>query len=232
MARGRLAGGFLVLAALAAGFGLIWASKARVIPARYNLLEPLDPSLSPDLLTDAKLWLADKDPDLCRAALTRATAFTPEPPRAGPPGCARRDTVSIATLSSAKIRPEEMNCTIALRLYLLERHVIQPAARHHFNSSVTAIAHFGSYSCRTIAGSRRLSEHATANAIDLAGFRLADGRQITLKRDWNGAPDAQAFLRTVRDGACTLFNTTLSPDFNSDHADHFHLDMGFFHACR
>ena len=231
MARGRLAGGALILA-LAAGLALVWAAKTRVLPDRYNPLEPLDPSEALNPVTDAKLWLADRDGPLCRAALARATAFRLMPGRADPPGCSRDHTVTISGLSEAKLRPEEMNCTIALRLYLLERHVIQPAARRHFNSGVATIAHFGSYSCRTIAGSWRMSEHATANAIDLAGFRLGNGRLISLKKDWNGAADARDFLREVREGACRLFNTTLSPDYNNDHADHFHLDMGLFHTCR
>lgn len=231
MARGRMSWAALVVAVVA-GLALVWASSARVIPDRYNLLVPLDPTLPLDLASDAKLWLADKDGRLCRDGLRQAVNFETMAARAGPPGCARRDTVTIGNLWQARLRPEEMNCTIALRLYLLERHVIQPAARRHFNSAVATIAHFGSYSCRTIAGSRRLSEHATVNAIDLAGFRLANGRQISLKKDWTGAADARAFLREVRDGACTLFNTTLSPDYNAAHADHFHLDMGLFHTCR
>ncbi|TMJ11586.1 MAG: extensin family protein [Alphaproteobacteria bacterium] len=31
-------------------------------------------------------------------------------------------------------------------------------------------------------------------------------------------------LRGVRDDACKLFSTTLSPDYNAAHCDHLHLD--------
>jgi hypothetical protein len=120
---------------------------------------------------------------------------------------------------------------VALRLYLLERHVIQPLARRRFDSGVTRISHFGSYSCRTMRGGSRLSEHATANAFDIAGFELANGRTITLKRDWTSAGTPSRFLREVRLGACSLFNMVLSPDYNADHADHFHVDMGLFRGC-
>ncbi|WP_375292508.1 extensin family protein, partial [Sphingomonas melonis] len=81
------------------------------------------------------------------------------------------------------------------------------------------------------------SEHATADAVDIAGFRLADGRRITVVGDWTGSGDKAAFLREVRDGACRLFATTLSPDYNAAHRDHLHLDqadrgaMGW-RACR
>jgi len=39
------------------------------------------------------------------------------------------------------------------------------------------------------------------------------------------------FLRKVRDGACQVFLTTLSPDYNAQHHDHFHLDMGGWAKC-
>jgi len=44
-------------------------------------------------------------------------------------------------------------------------------------------------------------------------------------RDWKGSQPNAAFLRDVRDGACRLFSTTLSPDYNAAHADHLHLDQ-------
>jgi len=44
-------------------------------------------------------------------------------------------------------------------------------------------------------------------------------------RDWTGAGVEAAFLRDVRDGACDLFSTVLSPDYNTAYRDHFHLDQ-------
>jgi len=117
--------------------------------------------------------------------------------------------------------------------------VVQPAAARHLGTSIARIDHFGSYSCRRLYGRSQgdWSEHATANALDVAGFRFADGRRMTIIDDWNGSPDEQAFLREVRDGACRLFATVLSPDYNAAHRDHLHLDqaargeMGW-RACR
>jgi hypothetical protein len=88
-----------------------------------------------------------------------------------------------------------------------------------------ALDHLGSFNCRRIADSPTWSQHATANAIDIAGFTLADGTSIRVREDWNGAPAKAAFLRQVRDGACRVFTTTLSPDYNDAHADHFHFDQ-------
>jgi hypothetical protein len=85
----------------------------------------------------------------------------------------------------------------------------------------------GSYNCRNVAGTARKSAHATANAIDVSGFLLADGRRVTVLRDWRDAdPQTRAFLRTVRDSACKRFGTVLSPDYNAAHRDHLHLEVG------
>lgn len=128
-----------------------------------------------------------------------------------------------------------VSCPVAAGLYLWERDVVQPAAQAHFGSRVVRIDHFGSYSCRRIGDGGNMSEHARANAFDIAGFRLANGQRITIARDWNGDRKSAAFLREVRDGACRLFGTTLSPDYNAAHADHLHLDQaarGWGGFCR
>ena len=81
--------------------------------------------------------------------------------------------------------------------------MVEPAAYRHFGRSVAQIDTFGTYACRTIgnAEGRAMSEHAAANAIDIAGFPLQDGRTITVAADWRDAGPAGAFLRDVRDGA-------------------------------
>lgn len=119
------------------------------------------------------------------------------------------------------------SCPVAAALALWERDVVQPAARRHFDSSVAQIDHAGSYSCRRLYGRAEgaFSEHATANAVDILGFRLANGRRVSVLRDWRGDPVEAAFLRDVRAGACDLYSTVLSPDYNVAHADHFHLDQ-------
>ncbi|WP_243451560.1 extensin family protein [Polymorphobacter fuscus] len=117
-------------------------------------------------------------------------------------------------------------CPVAVALVIWQRQIVQPAAQRHFGRAVTGIDHYGSFACRRINGRSTgdFSEHSTARAIDIAGFRLAGGSTVTVRRDWNGAPARAAFLREVRDGGCRLFSTVLSPDFNASHADHLHLD--------
>ena len=72
----------------------------------------------------------------------------------------------------------------------------------------------------------RLSEHAFGNAMDVGSFRLADGRIISIVRDWyHGDEAAQAFLRDVHSGACSHFTTVLGPGYNIFHYNHFHVDL-------
>ena len=58
------------------------------------------------------------------------------------------------------------------------------------------------------------------------GARLRDGRRITVAADWNGGEAEARFLRRIRDDACRIFGTTLSPDYNAVHHDHLHLEAG------
>jgi hypothetical protein len=126
-------------------------------------------------------------------------------------------------------RPSDLgtSCPVAASLALWEWNFVQPAALQHLGTKVASIDHFGSYSCRRLYGREGggWSEHATANAVDVAGFRLEDGRRVTVAGDWQGDGPKARFLRDVRDGACRLFATTLSPDYNAAHRDHLHLDQ-------
>ncbi|HZW16829.1 MAG TPA: extensin family protein, partial [Brevundimonas sp.] len=71
-------------------------------------------------------------------------------------------------------------------------------------------------------------EHARANALDIAGVTLADGRTVSVAGDWDGegrrGQEGRAFLKRIRTGACRVFSTVLTPDYNEAHADHLHLD--------
>lgn len=182
------------------------------------------------LFSAAKLARLGEDPARCRSLLDRAgVRYTALPPRRDGSRCGYTDGVRLTQGGARRIafapRDVGVACPVAAALAMWEWNVVQPAAQARFGSQVAAIEHFGSYNCRRIAGrdSRTWSEHATAGAIDVSGFRLADGTRITVARDWRDDRRG-AFLREVRDGACKLFATTLSPDYNAAHADHLHLD--------
>ncbi|WP_106640144.1 extensin family protein [Allosphingosinicella vermicomposti] len=190
---------------------------------------PLDLSQPVGTFTGRKL-AGLNDFQTCRALLNRAgVRFTALPPRAAGSQCGYDDAVRLLPERALAIgyRPEGLatSCRVAATIALWEWHVVQPAAQRHFGRSVTAIDHLGSYNCRRIGGGGAWSEHATANAVDIAAFRLEGGRCISILSDWDGDPAEQAFLRDVRDGAGDLFATVLSPDYNAAHRDHLHFDQ-------
>lgn len=157
------------------------------------------------------------------------------------PDCGFSDGVRLSRQgrrSAYSPAPLVTSCPVAVALYLLERDVAGPAARRHFDRDLVSIDHAGSYSCRRIYGRSegRYSAHSTADAVDITGFRLAGGERIGLLSGWQGSGRERAFLAEVRDGACTLFPTVLSPDYNEAHRDHFHLEQssrnGFAGPCR
>ena len=72
-----------------------------------------------------------------------------------------------------------------------------------------------------------VSEHGFANALDVIGFRLADGCAVTLSDDWTDPlASAGRLLRFAHDAGCANFTTTLGLEANALHADHLHLDLG------
>ena len=195
---------------------------------------PLDLRDPPGFATEAKLRALFDDPAQCRAVLERsAVAFTVLDP-VGEGQCRREDRTRLADFPLAPTEPT--TCPVAAGLELWLDRAVQPAARQILGSEVARIEQFGAYSCRRIYGRSegRWSEHATANAIDIAGFVLEDGRRISVLSDWPGEGDEARFLRAARDGACDNFATTLSPDYNAAHRDHFHLDQanGWRGVCR
>ena len=203
----------------------------------------LDPGAPIGLATGAKLATLRDRPARCRALLGEAgVAYHALPARVQGASCGFGDGVGWEPGGSRGARygpaPPALACPLAAALSLWEWDVVQPAAARALGTTVSGIDHYGSYACRRIYGraSGDWSEHARAAAIDIAGFRLADGRRITVARDWKGDGPEAAFLREVRDGACRLFATTLSPDYNAAHRDHLHLDEaargGGWRVCR
>ena len=107
------------------------------------------------------------------------------------------------------------------------------AAYAEYTEELARIETMGSYSCRNIAGSSKRSAHASADAIDVAAFVLADGRRISLIDDWtSGSTEEQRFLRVIQASACKRFGTVLGPGYNAAHRDHFHLERSGGGFCR
>jgi hypothetical protein len=223
----------LILIGAAAAFS-IWRGWLTVAD-RWNPWAPLNVQEQPNLLTSFKLWRLQEDPALCVAALqTSSLRYAQQADSPANAKCPLINTLRIQGGDVALSSSFLSSCRLAVAYALFEVHQLQPAAQSVFGQKVAQIDHLGSFACRNVynRSEGRLSQHASANALDIAGFRLADGRRISVLRDWNDDGENGRFLKTVRDGACKQFNTVLSPDYNAAHRNHFHLDMGGWRVCR
>lgn len=177
-----------------------------------------------------------------RACLTDLSAtgarFDALPDTYAGPGCNKLGTVQLMALAGDSSQFQVSNigpvqCRVANAFNAWARFGVDRAAKQILGSPLARIETMGSYSCRNVAGSDRRSAHATAEAIDVAGFILEDGRRISLKDDWNGGSAAEReFLRVVHKSACKRFGTVLGPEYNRAHEDHFHLEKTGASFCR
>ena len=230
----------LLLLGLAAFLGFLAWGYGRNHPQDVPWA-PLDLAQPVGAFTRAKL--AGLSTAQCRALLGRAgVRFTRIAAVKAGAQCGYEGAVSLAGGAAAiSYRPARLplQCPVAAALALWEWNVIQPAALRRLGRRVVAVETFGSYNCRRIYGRSTgpWSEHARANAVDVAAFRLDDGRRVAVLADWRDPGAKGRFLHEVRDGACRLFATTLSPDYNAAHRDHLHLDEAGrgatgWHSCR
>jgi hypothetical protein len=135
---------------------------------------------------------------------------------------------SVAAFGPVAVKPAAtLACPIVSALDRWLADSVQPAAMRWFGARVVEIKQISAYSCRGMNGNSRahISEHAFGNALDIAGFTLADGRQVSVKDGWKGVPEEQGFLRDVQAAACQQFSTVLAPGSNVYHYDHVHVDL-------
>jgi hypothetical protein len=156
-----------------------------------------------------------------------APPATMRSPQTVPLGPARAPHTT-ASAGPVEVKPTAtLACPIVSALDRWVADTVQPAALRWLRQPVIEIRQISAYSCRGMNAQpgARISEHAFGNALDIAGFTLADGRRITVRDGWRGTPEEQAFLRDVHAGACNHFTTVLAPGSNAFHYDHFHVDL-------
>jgi hypothetical protein len=201
------------------------------LPEAWNPFAPIDLAGPVGPFTRQKLRALAGDPAACFAALEAAgVAATPLPDGSAGPDCPLRATTRLPG-AFTPARPL-LTCPMAAAWTVYERQVLEPAARAHLGTGIARVGHLGTLACRDVRGGTRRSQHASANAIDLASLRLDDGREVTILRDWGRDTPAGAFLREARDGACRIFAAVLGPERDAAHANHFHLDLGRWTVCR
>ncbi|SEN42139.1 Uncharacterized conserved protein [Luteibacter sp. UNCMF331Sha3.1] len=225
---------WLLLTLLIALAALVWARGWRP-PDRYNPWAPLDLRAEPDAFLRFKLARLGDDPAMCRAAIGEAGAvFTAMPDRDAGNGCGWSDAVRLSAIGPARFAsPVTVTCPLAASLVLFHRHLLQPSADATYGAPVRTVDHVGSYACRNVYHREQapLSRHAMADALDVTGWRLADGRRITVEKGWSAPGDA-AFLHGLQEGGCRYFGAFLGPGYNAAHRTHFHLQGRGFGLCR
>ena len=140
------------------------------------------------------------------------------------------EALNIGDKTSLSSKPQ-LNCRVATTLARWAQK-LDEAAKAAYNSGVSTIITGNGYQCRrrNNAPDGKISEHGFANAIDITGFKLANGKELLVERDWGDntqQPSADGlFLRNVHKSACDFFTTVLGPDANQYHRDHLHFDLG------
>lgn len=208
------------------------------LPSQYNPFAPLSPTDPPTLVTRYKLRELATKPEACMAVLNQAQqlnmiAFRQAPDVRG--NCTVTNPVRVTRFGEVALSSSFLaSCPLALSsaMYVQQRAV--PAAQTVAGSALKRIDHLGSFACRNIYNrpGARLSEHATADALDISGFRLANGERLSVVRDWDNAGQKGTLLRQLFSDSCAFYGNALGPEYNAAHADHFHLGMRGFGICR
>lgn len=139
--------------------------------------------------------------------------------------CGIQDAVKVRSVSGIPFSQQAlMDCTTAKAVKTWVEKGMKPAIGTT-GGGVSQIKVAAHYACRTRNNQpgAQISEHGKGRAIDISGFRLRDGSEITLLQDWNRR-DTGAKLRKMHQRACGIFGTVLGPDSDRFHKDHFHFD--------
>ena len=148
----------------------------------------------------------------------------------GPGICGLTMPLKVTALAGGTVAltsTQTIGCPMTAALDQWVSEFVQPIALQRFGQPITEVKSMGSYACRSMNNQGvRLSEHGFGNAIDIAGFVLMDGREITFVKDWTrGKENDKAFLREIQAGACQIFTTVLAPGSDVFHYNHMHVDL-------
>ena len=185
----------------------------------------------PYFTSKRETWRAPDEIACLRSGIASAPYIHPRRSAlGGPRPCGAIRPLRVAATAAGQVALEPaatLRCPMVPAIDRWTREVVRPAARRHFGRDVVALKVIASYSCRPRNNRRgaKLSEHGYANAIDIAKFKLSDGREVSVLKGWRGGRAERAFLREVHAGACRTFSTVIGPNGDSHHQNHFHLDL-------
>jgi hypothetical protein len=159
---------------------------------------------------------------------TLGVVFTREPSIMDKGACNVPHPLSVSSIGSGvAISPAAiLTCGVTEALALWARDVLLPAADKHLDAKPDELVNASAYVCRTRNNQpgAKLSEHARANAFDIAAIGFADHDPVAVES--RGSDNSEGrFQRAIREGSCRYFTTVLGPGSNAAHATHFHFDM-------
>ncbi|MEX0283608.1 MAG: extensin family protein [Paracoccaceae bacterium] len=139
-------------------------------------------------------------------------------------GCGVSDAVRVKSVAGVTLStPAVMNCQTAHALNTWVDKGLTPAFRRQ--GRVTQIKVAAHYICRTRNNRRgaKISEHGKGKAIDISAITLNDGRVYSVEESW-WRGRGKGPMRQAYKAACGPFGTTLGPNADRYHQDHFHFD--------
>jgi len=205
-----------------------------VVPMEEFAAEP-----DPDTAAKAADVEAD-EPSACRMRIAgRIAVIEPLPVLSGPGDCGATDVVRLeAVIMPDKSRvaltpPATVRCTMAEAIATWVRDDLTASAAA-LGSTIRNLDNYASYDCRgrnRIAGAR-ISQHGMANAIDVRGVHLANGKFA----DFTDRKLARDVRESLRKRTCERFTTVLGPGSDGFHEDHIHVDLaerrGGYRLCQ
>ncbi len=208
------------------------------LPPQYNPFTPLSVTDPPGLITQYKLRRLSKNPDACLAVLNRAQSdgflsFQTVGDTSGQ--CPLTGAVRIRNFGKVSLSSSFLaSCPLAVSTTMFVAQAAAPLADSLLGQKLVRLDHLGSFACRNVyhRAQGRLSEHATADALDLAGFKMSAGETIGVARGWKKEGKESSYLHQLFSEGCPFFGNIIGPDYNAAHANHFHLGMHWFGFCR
>ena len=199
---------------------------ARLEPGETLKPEPPPGPSPPDMVLPVTTH--DEDPDCGTLADPGFAQAARLPPIEGPGACGGGPLVLLTAVTrkdggTIKVKPAAtLRCSMAKALADFLRHDLAPAAKTA-GAELDQLDVAGSFQCRGRNGANagKMSEHGRANAVDLSGFGLSDGRTFRIF-----AADLPESLKTAaKSGACQRFDTVLGPGSDGFHETHLHIDL-------
>ena len=215
--------------------GAIATAGYRWLPSYYNPFTPLNLDDPPGRITQYKL--RHLTPEACASLLAQANQkklIRTQAVADSGGECPLNNVVRVRDFGPVSLNGSFLaSCPLALSSALFVSQQARPLTKRFTGSELTRIEHLGSFACRNIyhRPDARRSEHATAEALDIAAFRLANGERVTVLNGWKSAK-TQPWLKALLAASCGYYGNGLGPKYNAAHASHFHLGMRGFGLCR